>query len=202
MSGPVDAPPSIDARDDAPSPSAPRSPSTGSSVDVALVRLDPHLPPPSYAKDGDAGADLSCAEHVELAPGQRALVGTGVALALPPGHAGFVHPRSGLAARTGLSIVNAPGTVDAGYRGEIKVCLVNLGQEPIELRRGDRIAQLVVQRVERARFVEVTRLPASERGDGGHGSTGGHSALGSGVPGVIPPSDVDGRARAAGEGRA
>jgi len=143
-------------------------------VDVLLVRLDPGLPVPSYARPGDAGADLHAAADVVLAPGERALVGTGVALALPEGHAGFVHPRSGLAARAGLSIVNAPGTVDAGYRGEIMVCLVNLDpREPVHVRRGDRIAQLVVQRVEQARFVEVAQLPESERGTGGHGSTGG-----------------------------
>ncbi len=107
------------------------------------------------------------------------MVGTGVAIALPEGYAGFVHPRSGLAARTGLSIVNAPGTVDAGYRGEIKVCLVNLDpRETIVLRRGDRIAQLVVQRVERADFVEVEQLDETVRGAGGYGSTGGHAALG------------------------
>jgi len=110
-----------------------------------------------------------------LEPCERALVGTGVAIALPPGYAGFVHPRSGLAARSGLSIVNAPGTVDAGYRGEIVVCLVNLDpRTPVHISRGDRIAQLVVQRVEHARFVEVENLPPSERGAAGHGSTGGH----------------------------
>ncbi len=143
------------------------------------MRLDPALPLPAYARQGDAGADLHCTADVVLAPGERALVGTGVAVALPEGFAGFVHPRSGLATRTGLSLVNAPGTVDAGYRGEIKVCLVNLDpREEIRLRRGDRVAQLVVQRVERARFVEVTELTGSERGAGGHGSTGGHDRLG------------------------
>jgi dUTP pyrophosphatase len=147
-------------------------------LDVPLVRLDPALPLPSYARPGDAGVDLACTEDVVLAPGERRLVGTGIALALPPGHAGFVHPRSGLAARTGLSIVNAPGTVDAGYRGEVRVCLINLGRDEVTLRRGDRIAQLVVQRVEQVRFVEVAALPGSERGAGGHGSTGGHAALG------------------------
>ena len=146
---------------------------------VPLTRLDPGLPVPAYARPGDAGADLHCTADVVLAPGERALVGTGVAVALPPGFAGFVHPRSGLAARTGLSIVNAPGTVDAGYRGEILVCLVNLDpRDDIVLRRGDRIAQLVVQRVEQVEFVEVTELTASERGVGGHGSTGGHVQLG------------------------
>jgi dUTP pyrophosphatase len=146
---------------------------------VPLTRLDRGLPVPAYARPGDAGADLHCTTDVVLAPGERALVGTGVAVALPPGFAGFVHPRSGLAARTGLSIVNAPGTVDTGYRGEILVCLVNLDpRDDIVLRRGDRIAQLVVQRVEQVRFVEVGELPASERGEGGHGSTGGHVRLG------------------------
>lgn len=144
------------------------------ALDVPLVRLDPHLPLPAYAHPGDAGADLLTAVDVVLAPGERALVPTGVALALPAGYVALVHPRSGLAARHGLSIVNAPGTVDAGYRGEIKVLLVNLDpREAVELRRGDRIAQLVVQRFERARFVEVTELPDSVRGSGGYGSTGG-----------------------------
>jgi dUTP pyrophosphatase len=135
--------------------------------------------PPRYALPGDAGADLSVAEDVELAPFQRALVGTGVAVAIPEGYAGFVHPRSGLAHRLGLSLVNAPGTIDAGYRGEIKVNLINLDPTaPLALRRGDRIAQLVVQPVVRARFLPVAELPDSERGDGGHGSTGGHGPSG------------------------
>ena len=143
------------------------------AVEVLLTRLDPDLPVPGYARPGDAGADLHCATDVRLEPGERALVGTGVAIALPDGYAGFVHPRSGLAARTGLSLVNTPGTIDAGYRGEIKVCLINHDpRTPVELRRGDRIAQLVVQRVERVRFAEVSELPASVRGTGGHGSTG------------------------------
>ncbi|MFM6851842.1 MAG: dUTP diphosphatase [Terrabacter sp.] len=142
-------------------------------LDVAVVRLDPDLPLPSYAHPGDAGADLHTTVDVTLAPGERALVPTGLALALPDGYVGLVHPRSGLAARHGLSIVNAPGTVDAGYRGEIKVLLVNLDPtQPVTLRRGDRIAQLVVQRFERARFVEVGVLPESVRGHGGYGSTG------------------------------
>ncbi len=145
------------------------------------MRLDADLPVPSYGRPGDAGLDLACTADVELAPGERALVGTGVAIALPPGHAGFVHPRSGLAARLGLSIVNAPGTVDAGYRGEIRVCLINLGQEPVTVRRGDRVAQLVVQRVEQVRFTEVTELSGSERGVAGHGSTGGHGTLADGA---------------------
>jgi dUTP pyrophosphatase len=143
-------------------------------VRVGILRLDPELPLPAYAHPGDAGADLYAREDVTLAPGQRALVPTGIALALPEGHVGLVHPRSGLAHRAGLSIVNAPGTIDAGYRGEVQVCLVNLDPAtPIELKRGDRIAQLVVQRVETAGFVEVDELPGSSRGAGGHGSTGG-----------------------------
>ncbi|NNG19324.1 dUTP diphosphatase [Naumannella sp. ID2617S] len=142
-------------------------------VAVPLLRLDPGLPLPRYAHSDDAGADLVSAVDVRLEPGERRLVGTGVALALPEGYAGFVHPRSGLAARHGLSIVNAPGTVDAGYRGEIKVCLVNTDRShAVELRRGDRIAQLVVQPVSRARFEVVDTLTDSIRGDGGHGSTG------------------------------
>ena len=143
-------------------------------LSVQVVRLDPDLPLPSYAHPGDAGADLLTTVDLTLAPGERAMVPTGVAIALPVGYVALVHPRSGLAARHGLSIVNAPGTVDAGYRGEIKVMLINHDPaEPIELRRGDRIAQLVVQRFERARFVEVGELPDSVRGDGGYGSTGG-----------------------------
>ena len=143
-------------------------------LDVAIVRLDPGLPLPSYAHPGDAGADLCTTVDVSLAPGERALVPTGIGIALPDGYVALVHPRSGLAARHGVSIVNAPGTIDAGYRGEVKVLLVNLDPRvPVELRRGDRIAQLVVQRFERARFVEVGQLPASVRGEGGYGSTGG-----------------------------
>ncbi|RNM16202.1 dUTP diphosphatase [Nocardioides pocheonensis] len=141
---------------------------------IGIVRLDPELPVPAYAHPGDAGADLCTREDVSLAPGERRLVPTGIALALPDGYVGLVHPRSGLAHRAGLSIVNAPGTIDAGYRGEVQVCLVNLDRAtPIELKRGDRIAQLVVQRVETADFVEVDELPDSARGTGGHGSTGG-----------------------------
>ncbi|HVV10061.1 dUTP diphosphatase [Amycolatopsis sp.] len=149
-----------------------------STVQVLLTRLDPGVPLPRYARPGDAGADLVTTEDVVLAPGARAVVGTGIAIALPEGYAGFVHPRSGLAARAGLSVVNTPGTIDAGYRGEIKVCLINHDlTEPVKLVRGDRIAQLVVQRVETAEFVEVAELEASERGDGGYGSTGGHARL-------------------------
>ena len=143
---------------------------------VARLRGDAILPVQAY--DGDAGLDLAACERAELAPGERAVVGTGVALALPTGYAGFVHPRSGLAARVGLSVVNTPGTIDSGYRGEIRVCLVNHDlREPIVLSRGDRIAQLVVQRVEHAVFREVTELPETERGAGGYGSTGGHVVL-------------------------
>lgn len=143
-------------------------------LEIQVLRLDPDLPLPAYAHPGDAGADLVTTVDVVLAPGERMLVPTGVAIALPDGFVALVHPRSGLAARHGLSIVNTPGTVDAGYRGEIKVLLVNHDpREPIELRRGDRIAQLVVQRFERAAFVEVDRLPESARGAGGYGSTGG-----------------------------
>ncbi|MDR3068260.1 MAG: dUTP diphosphatase [Cellulomonas sp.] len=146
-------------------------------VTVLLHRLDPDLPAPAYARPGDAGADLVTAVDVELAPGQRVTVPTGVAVALPAGWAGFVHPRSGLAARHGLTVVNAPGTVDSGYRGEIKVTLLNTdAAEPLVLRRGDRIAQLVVQRVAQARFEEVAVLPESERGADGFGSSGGWSA--------------------------
>jgi dUTP pyrophosphatase len=141
---------------------------------VEVVRLDADLPLPAYAHPGDAGADLLTTVDVSLAPGERALVPTGVAIALPEGYVALVHPRSGLAARHGLSIVNTPGTIDAGYRGEIKVMLINHDRTlPIELRRGDRIAQLVIQRFERATFVEVGELPDSVRGSGGYGSTGG-----------------------------
>jgi len=148
-----------------------------SGPDVLIKRLDTGVPLPSYAHPGDAGADLAAAEDVELAPGERALVRTGLAIALPDGYAAFVHPRSGLAAKYGVTLVNAPGTVDAAYRGEIKVTLLNTDRDrPVSFKRGDRIAQLVVQRVERAVFHEVEVLPGSVRGDGGFGSTGGHDA--------------------------
>jgi dUTP pyrophosphatase len=153
------------------------------AVPVLIKRLDPALPLPSRAHPGDAGADLFAAADVDLAPGQRAVVPTGVAIALPDGYAAFVHPRSGLAAKYGVTIVNAPGTVDAGYRGEIRVTLLNTDAAiPVRFHRGDRIAQLVIQRVERAEFHEVDVLPGSARGDGGFGSTGGHAAAGP-VPG-------------------
>lgn len=141
--------------------------------DVLIKRLDPDMPVPAYSHPGDAGADLAAAEEVTLGPGERALIRTGVAIALPDGYAAFVHPRSGLAAKHGVTIVNAPGTVDAGYRGEIKVTLLNTDRErPVSFQRGDRIAQLVIQRVERAVFHEADELPGSARGDGGFGSTG------------------------------
>ena len=141
--------------------------------DVLIKRLDPDVPVPAYSHPGDAGADLAAAEEVTLGPGERALVRTGVAIALPDGYAAFVHPRSGLATKHGVTIVNAPGTVDAGYRGEIKVTLLNTDRErPVSFQRGDRIAQLVIQRVERAIFHEADELPGSARGDGGFGSTG------------------------------
>lgn len=134
---------------------------------------------PRYAKPGDAGADLATTIDVVLAPGERKIVPTGIAIELPDGYAAFVHPRSGLAAREGLSIVNTPGTIDAGYRGEIKVCLINLDREkPITLKRGDLIAQLVIQPVVQANFRLVDALSESDRGAGGYGSTGGVSAWG------------------------
>jgi dUTP pyrophosphatase len=142
-------------------------------LEVLLIRLDPEVPVPQYSHPGDAGADLVTTRDLALEPGERAVVGTGIAIALPNGYAAFVHPRSGLAAQAGLGIVNAPGTIDAGFRGELQVCLVNHDvRTPVVLRRMDRIAQLVVQRVERAAFREVTTLPDSPRGTGGYGSTG------------------------------
>lgn len=143
-------------------------------TELRVCRLDPELPLPTRAHPDDAGIDLMTTSDVELAPGERALVGTGIAVAIPHGWAGFVHPRSGLAARSGLTIVNAPGTVDAGYRGEIKVCLLNTdASTPIRLHRGDRIAQLLVQAVELPTLVEVPSLDDTPRGSGGHGSSGG-----------------------------
>ena len=148
------------------------------TVEVLIQRLDPGVPLPRYAHPGDAGADLHTTVDAKIEPGERALLPTGVAIALPDGYAAFVHPRSGLAAKYGVSIVNAPGTVDAGYRGEIRVSVVNLDpREPVLFRRGDRIAQLVVQRVERAQFHEVETLPGSARAEGGFGSTGGMPAV-------------------------
>ncbi|MEI7944201.1 MAG: dUTP diphosphatase [Actinomycetes bacterium] len=142
-------------------------------IDVLITRSDPSLPLPVYAKPGDAGADLCSSEDLVIAPGERALVPTGISIALPEGFAAFVHPRSGLAIKNGIGIVNSPGTIDAGYRGEIKVILINHDRsEEFVIKRGDRIAQLVVQRVESAQFVEVANLPESARGAGGFGSTG------------------------------
>ena len=141
--------------------------------DVKVKRLDKELPLPHRAHRGDAGADLYAAEALTLQPGERALVGTGIAIALPLGTVGLIHPRSGLAAKQGLSVVNTPGTVDADYRGEIKVCLINHDRHtPIEIERGMRIAQLVVQRVELVGFAEVAELDDTVRGAGGYGSTG------------------------------
>jgi dUTP pyrophosphatase len=153
------------------------------STRLAVVRLDSGLPLPNRAHAGDAGVDLYSATDVVLPPGQRALVATGIAVAIPEGMVGLIHPRSGLAARVGLSIVNSPGTIDAGYRGEIKVSLINLDPaEPIVIHRGDRIAQLLVQRVELPDLVEVASfdeagLGDTTRGAGGHGSSGGHASL-------------------------
>ena len=143
------------------------------AVDVLIQRLHPDVPMPSYAHPGDAGLDLVTTEAAVIEPGERALLPTGIAIALPEGYAAFVHPRSGLAVTFGVSLVNAPGTVDAGYRGEIKVSVVNLDpREAVTFAAGDRIAQLVVQRVEHAVLHEVERLPGSDRGEGGFGSSG------------------------------
>jgi dUTP pyrophosphatase len=143
---------------------------------VLVQLLDDGAGIPAYEHPGDAGADLCTTVDAVLEPGERALLPTGLAIALPDGYAAFVHPRSGLAARHGVSLVNAPGTVDAGYRGEILVSVINLDpREPVRFARGDRIAQLVIQQVERATFHLVERLPGSDRGEGGFGSTGGHA---------------------------
>lgn len=144
---------------------------------IEVVQLNENAPLPTYAHPGDAGADLVTVEDVRLEPGERKTVETGLAVAIPQGYVGLVHPRSGLAARTGLSIVNTPGTIDSGYRGQIKVCLINLDPvEAIELKVGDRIAQLVIQQVEHADFVSVDALDDTQRGEGGYGSSGGVSA--------------------------
>ena len=167
-------------------------------LEVLLRRLDPDVPLPAYARPGDAGCDLVTTVDVDLAPGERALLPTGIAIALPDGYAGFVHPRSGLAASAGVGIVNAPGTIDAGYRGEIKVVLVNHDpREHVRLARLDRVAQLVVQRVEQVRWHEVADLPASARGAHGHGSTGT-----AGPAGPAGPAVAEGAAGAPGGGRA
>jgi dUTP pyrophosphatase len=139
---------------------------------VPVLRVDADLPLPAYAREDDAGLDLHAAEGVTLGPGARALVPTGLALAIPPGFAGLVLPRSGLALRHGVTLLNTPGLIDAGYRGEVKVLLVNLGDAAVTLARGDRIAQLVIQRVERVTLAPVEELPPSTRGTGGFGSTG------------------------------
>jgi len=147
-------------------------------TEVLIRRVSDAVPIPTYAHPADAGADLVSTVDVTLVAGERRLVPTGIEIALPEGFAAFIHPRSGLALRHGLSVVNTPGTIDAGYRGEIKVLLVNHDlHEPVHIRPGDRIAQLVVQRVEHARFVEVDALPDSVRGSGGYGSSGGHASI-------------------------
>ncbi|MHB1613302.1 MAG: dUTP diphosphatase [Actinomycetes bacterium] len=152
-------------------------------VDVLVQRLDPDVPVPVPAHPGDAGVDLVTTIDVRLGPGERAVLPTGIALALPEGYAGFVHARSGLAARHGLGLVNSPGVVDAGYRGEVMVVVVNLDpHEPVVLSRGDRIAQLVIQRVGLSVFHEVAALPGSVRGAAGFGSSGGYA--GTPVPGL------------------
>ena len=143
------------------------------ALEISVRRLSPDVVLPTRAHATDAGADLYSVEKVHLAPGERALVGTGIALTLPAGTVGLIHPRSGLAAKQGLSIVNTPGTIDADYRGELKVCLVNLDPTtPVDIEPGMRIAQLLVQRVELASFTEVESLDDTERGAGGYGSTG------------------------------
>ena len=143
------------------------------NLQVLITRLDPTLPLPHYAKGGDAGADIYSRIEITLAPGERALVPTGISIALPDGFVALVHPRSGLAIKHGVTMVNAPGTVDAGYRGELQCILINHDpKESVTFHHGDRIAQLVFQRVERAEFIEVSSLPGSGRGDGGFGSTG------------------------------
>jgi dUTP pyrophosphatase len=143
------------------------------SVQVLIKRLDPGVPLPHYAKGGDAGADIVTSVDITLAPGERSLVPTGISIALPDGYVALVHPRSGLAIKHGVTMVNSPGTVDAGYRGELKLILINHDpKESVSFKRGDRVAQLVIQQVERADFVEVQELPGSGRGTDGFGSTG------------------------------
>ena len=140
---------------------------------VQIQRIDKGLPLPEYARAGDAGMDVYSTIDCTLAPGARAIIPIGIAIALPEGFVCFAHPRSGLAAKYGISIVNAPGTIDSGYRGEIKIILINTdAKETFEIKRGDRIAQLVFQKFESARFFEVEFLPESQRGGGGFGSTG------------------------------
>ena len=143
------------------------------NVQVLITRLDPSVPLPAYARGGDAGADIVTRIDVTLQPGERALVPTGISIALPDGYVALVHPRSGLAIKHGVTMVNAPGTVDAGYRGELQCIMINHDpNEAITFHKGDRIAQLVIQKVERAEFIEVEELPGSGRGTGGFGSTG------------------------------
>ena len=139
---------------------------------IPVLHLDERLPLPEYAHSGDGGTDLLARHGVDLEPGDRALIPTGIAVAIPPGYAGLVTPRSGLAARYGVTVLNGPGLVDSGYRGEIKVTLINLGSEPVVIERGDRIAQLLVVSVETQELVAVVELPESSRGTGGFGSTG------------------------------
>ena len=139
---------------------------------IPVLRLDPELSMPAVAHSGDAGIDLTARTEAVLASGEWAMIPTGIAVAIPEGHAGLVAPRSGLAARSGISVVNGPGVVDAGYRGEIKVILINHGSEPVTFRRGDRIAQLVIVPVAQPELIEVSELPESDRGTGGFGSTG------------------------------
>jgi len=141
-------------------------------MDIAAVRLDPGLPLPAHARPGDAGLDLYARESASIDPGERRLMPTGLAVAIPPGHAGLVLPRSGLAMQKGVTVLNAPGLIDAGYRGELKVLLINHGAATVDIARGERIAQLVVQAVAHVQLVETDRLPDSERGTGGFGSTG------------------------------
>ncbi|MEY4151281.1 MAG: hypothetical protein RJB28_348 [Actinomycetota bacterium] len=142
-------------------------------MNVLITRLDPDLPLPRYAKPGDAGADVYSRIDYELKAGERALIPTGIAIALPDGYVALMHPRSGLAIKYGISMVNTPGTIDAGFRGELQVILINHDlKETFSIKRGDRIAQIVFQKVERAEFVEVESLPGSGRADGGFGSTG------------------------------
>lgn len=142
------------------------------SLEISFQRLDPELPPPEPAHEGDAAVDLAAREGVTLSPGQRAMIPTGIAVAIPPGYGGLVIPRSGLAARHGISVVNGPGLIDSGFRGEVHVIVVNLGSEPYTFARGDRMAQLMIVPALTPELVEVEELPSSSRGAGGFGSTG------------------------------
>jgi dUTP pyrophosphatase len=159
---------------------------SGDEPELRVRRLDPDVPMPSYAHEGDAGLDLAAAADLILEPGERAAVPTGLAVAIPDGWVGLVHPRSGLARRHGVTVTNAPGTIDAGYRGEVQVLLINLGHDPVTLRRGDRIAQLLLQEVGRARVIEVVELDDTSRGDGGFGSTGIGEPVAPGARGLPP----------------